>query len=110
MGTWKIRKTDPPAKYIASIAAFLGVELEWILTGEVSKKGQQAEALYLFEDEIKLIEDIRKCDPKDQGRIMGMAEGYAQKNYEAKEKQEKSQKKLSAYKAIERSEKNHKII
>lgn len=34
MSTWKVRKTDPPARYMPAIADFFCVSLDYLLTGE----------------------------------------------------------------------------
>lgn len=51
---WKQRNTDPPAKYIFAISQFLGVSLEWLLTGVDNSKGHltpmETEMLSLFRE------------------------------------------------------------
>ena len=34
MSTWKARTSDPPARYMKTIADFLGVSLDYLLTGK----------------------------------------------------------------------------
>lgn len=34
MSTWKTRHNDPPAKYMKTIADFLGVSLDYLITGQ----------------------------------------------------------------------------
>lgn len=34
MSTWKTKKNDPPAKYMKTIADFLGVSLDYLMTGQ----------------------------------------------------------------------------
>lgn len=34
MSTWKARTNDPPAKYMQTIADFLGVSLDYLITGQ----------------------------------------------------------------------------
>ena len=34
MSTWKARTNDPPAKYMKTIADFLGVSLDYLMTGQ----------------------------------------------------------------------------
>ena len=34
MSSWKVRKNDPPAKYLKAIADFFSVSLDYLLTGQ----------------------------------------------------------------------------
>ena len=55
MSTWKTRKKDPPAKYMKKISIFLGVSLEWLLTGEELEQTLPFENHELSEDENDLL-------------------------------------------------------
>lgn len=54
MSLWKKRNTDPPAKYIASIAEFLGVTTDYLLIG-IEKELSADEAPTAYDDQGKPI-------------------------------------------------------
>lgn len=55
---WKQRNTDPPAKYILQIASFLGVSVDYLLTG---KDGQSSVVISPKDkQEAELLEQYRK--------------------------------------------------
>lgn len=53
MSTWRTRVSDPPAKYMKTIADFLGVSVEYLMTGKEAPirkntTAEEDELLYLF--------------------------------------------------------------
>ncbi|MDO4306024.1 MAG: helix-turn-helix domain-containing protein [Eubacteriales bacterium] len=69
MSTWKARKNDPPARYMPTIANFLGVSLEYLLTGKEAPAVQKTTST---EDE--LLELFRTLPPDRQQRYLGRLE------------------------------------
>jgi transcriptional regulator with XRE-family HTH domain len=72
ISTWKKRKTDPPAKYIANICEFLGVSLEYMLTGKTTPNYSS-----LNENEKELLAILNSLSARDQIKLIGCAENYA---------------------------------
>lgn len=56
--SWKQRNTDPPAKYLTQICEYLGVSLEYLLTGEEKQQGDDG----LSKAEEWVIERFRALD------------------------------------------------
>ena len=52
MSTWKAKKNDPPAKYMPTIANFLGVSLDYLLTGEEAPAPVVQKNTTMMEDEL----------------------------------------------------------
>lgn len=69
MSTWKARKNDPPARYMPTIANFLGVSLEYLLTGVEPPAVRKTTAA---EDE--LLDLFRMLPPERQQRYIGRLE------------------------------------
>ncbi|MBQ6894846.1 MAG: helix-turn-helix transcriptional regulator [Clostridia bacterium] len=71
ISTWKKRKTDPPAKYIARICEYLDVPLTYLL-GETKNTYS-----HLTKKEIEFLNIIRSLNSEDeQSRLIGYIEGY----------------------------------
>lgn len=63
--TWKTRKTDPPAKYIAQICELLNISTDYLLTGNEQKENEQSsENLTIKEKE--LLRSFRKLPEHEQ--------------------------------------------
>jgi len=64
--TWKTRGTDPPAKYIIQICAFLNVSPYYLLTGKEKSPSQNTD-----EHERELLNCYRKLSDFDKGEVLG---------------------------------------
>lgn len=77
---WKARNTDPPAKYIAPIADFLGVTPEYLLTGNHKYMPLQAAYIQssvspppnLTDEETLLLTNYRKLSLIDKVKVRGL--------------------------------------
>ena len=56
MSAWKTRNTDPPAKFIPNICEFLGVSIEYILTGKEKEPPEDGQPI-LHDAKNNVIED-----------------------------------------------------
>lgn len=77
MSTWKTRVNDPPAKYMKAISDFLGVSLDYLLTGEEapvkkSTSSDEDDMLELY----RLLPDSKKFEFK--GEIKGYLKAVAE--------------------------------
>lgn len=63
MSTWKSRTNDPPAKYMKTIADFLGVSLEYLMTGKEAplRKSTTSEEDNLL-DLFRMLPDSKKYE------------------------------------------------
>lgn len=61
VSNWKTRKNDPPAEYLIPICEFLGISLQYLLTGEESPG--------MTREDQKLIAAFRSADPGTQSSI-----------------------------------------
>lgn len=68
MTNWKIRKTDPPARYIIPICEYLSVSPMLLLTGEEANSN----AISLDEEELltnyRAVNDIKKSSDQRESR------------------------------------------
>lgn len=65
---WKQRNTDPPAKYIVLICEYLGCSLEYLLTGQETKKEP---ALGISENGREMLELYEKLPEREQILLIG---------------------------------------
>lgn len=68
---WKQRNTDPPAKYLMAICEYLGVSVEYLLTGQETSEDI---ARGLSDEERDLVELYRGLDKAGRRIVMGEAE------------------------------------
>lgn len=94
MSTWKTRKKDPPAKYMKKISIFLGVTLEWLLTGEELEQTLPIGNHELSEDENDLLALYRKLPERKKYETIGELKGFL-KAVEESQKYLDQEKKVS---------------
>lgn len=90
MSTWKARSCDPPARYMKTIADFLGVSLEYLMTGEEAPVRKETTP-----EEDELLSYYRLLPAAARIDYMGQLKGYL-KGVEDSQKYEDSEKRLSA--------------
>ena len=71
MSTWKSHKNDPPAKYMPTIAKFLGVSLDYLLSGESAPAVR-----YTSEEEDELLELYRQLPMNKRYEFVGELKGF----------------------------------
>lgn len=74
MSTWKAKKNDPPAKYMPTIANFLGVSLDYLLTGEEAPAPVVQKNTTMMEDE--LLDLFRMLPETKKYEFMGELKGF----------------------------------
>jgi transcriptional regulator with XRE-family HTH domain len=66
LSNWKNKGQEPSAYTLYKVAVFLGVSVDWILTGKDSSG--------LAQDEINLLSKYRQLEHKDKDEIIGIIE------------------------------------
>lgn len=89
MSTWRTKQNDPPAKYMKTIADFLGVSLDYLITGQEVETSKTTTAL-----EYDLLETFRKLPSNKQYEFIGEMKGFL-KAYEDSQKHRGERKRLS---------------
>lgn len=76
VSSWKTRRTDPPAKMIVPICNIIGVSVEYLLTGETSKKSSSCFPKNdISESDMQLLELFHKLPGEKQSEIKGEIKG-----------------------------------
>lgn len=76
VSSWKTRHTDPPAKMIIPICELLGVSVEFLLTGETSKKSSLCfPKVTITDSDMELLELFRKLPSDKQSELRGEIKG-----------------------------------
>lgn len=89
MSTWKARTSDPPAKYMKTIADFFGVSLDYLLTGQDAPVRKNTS---MEEDE--LLELFRSLPEPKKYEFIGELKGFL-KAYTESQKYLDGEKRLS---------------
>ena len=70
--TWKKRNTDPPAEHIAKICEYLDCSVEYLLTGQETKKEP---ALGMSENGQEMLSLYERLSEREQVLLIGEARG-----------------------------------
>lgn len=89
MSTWKSRTSDPPAKYMKTIADFLGVSLDYLMTGQETPSRR-----YTTPEEDELLELFRSLPEPKKYEFIGELKGFL-KAYTESQKYLDEEKRLS---------------
>ena len=73
LNSWKVRGSDPPARYICAIADFFSVSIDYVLTGKNLTPANPG----LDKDESALLQIYRCLEP--DGRSILLATAYQEK-------------------------------
>lgn len=79
MSTWKTRKKDPPAKYMKTIANFLGVSLDYLMTGVEAPIRKTTTS-----EEDELLELFRSLPENKKYEFIGELKGFLKAISESK--------------------------
>lgn len=74
MSTWKSKKNDPPARYMPTIADFLGVSLDYLMTGKETPAPKPQKTTTSMEDE--LLDLFRMLPEPKRYEFMGELKGF----------------------------------
>lgn len=76
LSSWKTRTCDPPAKFIVPLCNILGVSVEYLLTGDNSKKSSICfPKITLDDSDLQLLEMFRKLPSEKQAELKGEIKG-----------------------------------
>lgn len=78
MSTWKSRRRNPPAEYMPTIASFLGVSLDYLLTGKEALPKKTT-----TNDEDYFLNLFRDLPEREQWRIVGIIEEAHRRAHES---------------------------
>lgn len=80
---WKKRGTEPPTKYLNSIADFLGVSVNYLLTGSNITPSNSNLISKLTPNEEECLNLFRQLDDREQIKLIGKLEHIIELKYES---------------------------